>query len=104
MRSYALRGRDGKQVCVVAHDAAERGLSDGALELWDGRHGVYLRAATLAYPTPRSTHVELDSRSMQHGEPPKGAIRPNVANKRRPASGRVGSFRVRRVGPGGPAA
>lgn len=98
---YDVRAADGRQICTVSRDAAAAQIAGGTVELVQGPSGAYLKPTSLAYPhEPRHTHMEPDSRSTQPGEPPKGAIRPIVANKRRPATGWVGSFRGRRVGPG----
>jgi hypothetical protein len=98
---YDLRGRDGLRICIVSRDAAARQIAVGTVELVLGASGAYLRATSLPYPDQaRHAHIETDSRIMQHGQPPKGAIRPVVYSARRPATGQVGSFRARRIGPG----
>src|SRR5579883_3361403 len=94
MPSYDLRGRDGKFICSLTSAQAERGLLSEALELWTGRHGVYLRATALRYPDISRQPSRVEAKN----EVPKGAIRPPVESKLRPATGLVGSFRSRRVG------
>jgi len=94
---YELRALDGKRICSIGREAAERGLADGRLELWAGRHGVYLRYKGLPYPDQPRDPNRLSTDS--HPQAPKGAIRPVVLNRRHPATGQVGSFRTRRVGP-----
>lgn len=93
--SYDLRGRDGKLVCTVSRGRAESGLRSGALELWRGQSGIYLRAAGLSYPSSdRAT-----SRPANLATIPRGAVRPVVHTSRNAATGQVGSVRTRRVGP-----
>jgi hypothetical protein len=67
--TYELRGRDGIKICDVARDKAEAGIRAGTLELWDGRHGAYLRGVGLAYPEDGSRRVSVspDSRHTLHG-------------------------------------
>jgi hypothetical protein len=67
--SYELRGRDGIKICDVVRERAEAGIHAGSLELWEGRHGVYLRGVGLAYPDDGSRRVSVapDSRHTLHG-------------------------------------
>jgi len=96
MRSYELRGRDGKRVCTVSREQAQNGVDVGSLELWAGAAGAYLRAVDLAYPEQaRSTSYSADARPAL----PKGAVRPVVYTSKHTANGQVGGHRARRVGP-----
>lgn len=91
--SYDLRGRDGVFICTVSRDKATAGLRAGIFELWRGRHGDYLRSQELSYPE----QSRAQSRLTAAAGAPRGAVSEPVSNKRRPASGLVGSFRARRV-------
>jgi hypothetical protein len=64
--SYELRARDGKLICTVARAKAEQAIDSGDLELWDGPHGAYLRAAWISYPE-ESRQGNVDSRHTLHG-------------------------------------
>ena len=68
--SYELRGRDGIKICDVVQEKAEAGIQAGTLELWEGRHGAYLRGVGLAYPKDGSRRVSVspDSRHTLHGD------------------------------------
>ena len=96
MRSYDLRGRDGKLVCSVSREQALQGVAAGSLELWSGAAGAYLRAAKLAYPEQaRGASYSAGARPAL----PKGAVRPIVYTSKHAANGQVGGYRARRVGP-----
>jgi hypothetical protein len=67
-RQYELRAPDGKLICMVSRGRAEQGIADGKLELWDGPHGVYLRARDAKYPDScRIAGGVPDSRHPLHG-------------------------------------
>ena len=67
--SYDLRARDGKLICTVSRSRAEQGIASGALELWDGPSGAYLRAVNLSYPPEaRPSNANPDSRHTLHGD------------------------------------
>lgn len=72
---YELGGRDGIKICDVASEKAENGIQAGRLELWEGRHGAYLRSVGLAYPEDGSRRVSVapDSRHTLHGTEPAAA-------------------------------
>ena len=66
---YDLRARDGALLCTVTRERAEHGIRTGALELWSGPSGAYLRAVDSHYPTEsRSSSIGPDSRHTYHGD------------------------------------
>jgi hypothetical protein len=87
---YELRGRDGKLICTVRRDRAAAGIAAGALELWHGPSGAYLRAVGLAYPEHDRHHA---TGSRVRAEPPRGAVAEQVWSHVRAASGQVGGIR-----------
>lgn len=94
--NYELRGADGKLLFTVSRDRAERGISAGDLELWNGPHGAYLRASIrLPYPSAERRQSESAPRTSLA---PKGAVRPVVHTSKNAACGQVGSCRSRQVG------
>ena len=72
---YDLRGRDGAKVCDVAKDRAAKAIASGAMELWKGPSGVYLRAVDLPYLPYRSSSPSgrPDLGVMQREEPDRYA-------------------------------
>jgi hypothetical protein len=99
-QSYDLRARDGKVIATVSRERAQRGIAAGALELWKGPAGAYLRSALLSRPAEaRSTSVQPDSRNVLPGALPKGVIPPVIYSRRHATCGQMGHHRVRRVGP-----
>jgi hypothetical protein len=97
---YDLRARDGKLICTVTRESAERGIVQGCFQLWRGPAGAYLRSVGLTAPSDaRPASVQQDSRKLLPGAPPKGAIQPKVGNRIHPTCGRVGCHRAYRVGP-----
>jgi hypothetical protein len=93
---YDLRGRDGKLITRVSRDRAEAGIASGALELWDGASGVYLRATGLSYPE----FSRAASRPVEILPPSSRTARLPAPTHRRVACGRVGGHRAHRVGLG----
>ena len=52
----------------MAREGAAQEIAAGALELWAGPSGAYLRAPEAAYPdAPRLANVHPDSRHTLHG-------------------------------------
>jgi hypothetical protein len=93
---YELRGRDGQLICAVGRKRAECGLRAGALELWRGPSGAYLRAAGLSRPDYERRQA---AGRIFSPEPPRGVVlRPPTHD--RTANGQVGGYRRLRVGPG----
>jgi len=98
--SGTICARDGKVIATVPRERARQGIAAGALELWSGPAGAYLRAVELAAPTEaRPASVQFDSRRAVPGTPPKGAIQPVIYSNKHATCGQVGYHRARRVGP-----
>ena len=91
---YELRARDGRLICQVSRDRAAAGLRVGALELWSGPHGTYLRSPLARYP--QNERAQSNRESLP--KPPKGAVTEKVQTRKHTTCGVVGGHRRYHIG------